>query len=225
MSTWDFNKESTDQASGNTVAYPEAGLLSGKQPFFSADTLQSKRNVIATSAGWVRRTIKTTDGSSTPRVFDEVLVAAHPGGSLNGGYSNSEYLGFPDVAQAYIANSTGGTTYGEGSKGRVYVVFNEPVYFSGLSSNLTLTVANTTASGNSTVALCLPLNSNTSIINANNTLVFEFTTPANGVYHVPSQTIGALAANLVSWNFGNESANLTITGAVSNTLGTFTVAS
>jgi hypothetical protein len=52
MSNWGFSRESTQVASGaNTVA----GIKAGYQPFAQADTLASKRNVIATSKGWVRR--------------------------------------------------------------------------------------------------------------------------------------------------------------------------
>ena len=69
MSTWRFDKESnTDYQGSNTVA----GQLAGHQPHFQADTLSSKRNVIATEKGWIRRTHKKNDGSSVTRQIDEV---------------------------------------------------------------------------------------------------------------------------------------------------------
>jgi hypothetical protein len=72
MSTWDFRRESTATKSGaNNVA----GILAGYQPFAEADNIASKRNVIATSKGWVRRQNKT-DSDGNKRTMDEVLVAA-----------------------------------------------------------------------------------------------------------------------------------------------------
>jgi hypothetical protein len=229
MSSWDFRKESTNPVSGTDTV---AGLKAGYQPYAEADHLQSKRNVIATNIGWVRRQNKTTDGNA--RTIDEPLVAAHPGGA--DGYESASHLGFPDIAQVYLANSTvdyfsssqlSGITSNTTTK--VHVVFNEPVAHTGAAGSVKVlleavsgaaTTAGYTANGTATAT-------NSDIINANNTLVFTFTDLIDGVYKIPAQTLvnaTATALNVYSLNVGGESANLVITGAVSNTLGQFTVA-
>jgi hypothetical protein len=223
MSTWRFDKESnTDYQGANTVA----GQLAGHQPHFQADTLSSKRNVIATEKGWIRRTHKNTDGNQ--RQIDEVLVAAHPGSAgATGGYSGIAYLGFPDIAQVYLNSTSISAAYG-GENVSVYVVMNEPVKHSGAAGSLQITVANTAGGNSSLVATATAVNSNTGITNANNTLVFTLPVTAGdaGSYKIQAQSVinaTATAANLVSLNTGSESANLVITGAVSNTVGTIVI--
>ena len=223
MSTWRFDKESnTDYQGANTVA----GQLAGHQPHFQADTLSSKRNVIATEKGWIRRTHKNTDGNQ--RQIDEVLVAAHPGSAgATGGYSGIAYLGFPDIAQVYLNSTSISAAYG-GENVSVYVVMNQPVKHSGAAGNLQITVANTAGGNSSLVATATAVNSNTGITNANNTLVFTLPVTAGdaGSYKIQAQSVinaTAAAANLVSLNAGSESANLVITGAVSNTVGTIVI--
>jgi hypothetical protein len=223
MSTWRFDKESnTDYQGANTVA----GQLAGHQPHFQADTLSSKRNVIATEKGWIRRTHKNTDGNQ--RQIDEVLVAAHPGSAgATGGYSGIAYLGFPDIAQVYLDSTSISAAYGGGNVS-VYVVMNEPVKHSGAAGSLQITVANTAGGNSSLVATATAVNSNTGITNANNTLVFTLPVTAGdaGSYKIQAQSVinaTATAANLVSLNTGSESANLVITGAVSNTVGTIVI--
>lgn len=209
MSTWDFRKESfTDVAGANTVA----GLLAGNQPYAEADTLKSKRNVIATNKGWVRRTNGT--GNRAGRQFDEVLVAAHPGGA--DGYESAAHLGFPDVAQVYYgANTKSDGEYSTAEVMDINVVFNEPVWFNTVDdAKLTLSFAGATFDANTT----------NGIINANNTIVFKGTPVSTGSQKVAAQSITEVAAGLVSLNVGGESANLVITGAVSNTAGSVTVA-
>ena len=223
MSTWRFDKESnTDYQGANTVA----GQLAGHQPHFQADTLSSKRNVIATEKGWIRRTHKNTDGNQ--RQIDEVIVAAHPGSAgATGGYSGIAYLGFPDIAQVYLDSTSISAAYG-GENVSVYVVMNEPVKHSGAAGSLQITVANTAGGNSSLVATATAVNSNTGITNANNTLVFTLPVTAGdaGSYKIQAQSVinaTATAANLVSLNTGSESANLVITGAVSNTVGTIVI--
>jgi hypothetical protein len=223
MSTWRFDKESnTDYQGANTVA----GQLAGHQPHFQADILSSKRNVIATDKGWIRRTHKNTDGNQ--RQIDEVLVAAHPGSAgATGGYSGIAYLGFPDIAQVYLNSTSISAAYG-GENVSVYVVMNEPVKHSGAAGSLQITVANTAGGNSSLVATATAVNSNTGITNANNTLVFTLPVTAGdaGSYKIQAQSVinaTAAAANLVSLNAGSESANLVITGAVSNTVGTIVI--
>jgi hypothetical protein len=196
MSTWDFRKESfTDVAGANTVA----GLLAGNQPFSEADTLKSKRNVIATNKGWVRRTNGT--GNRAGRQIDEVLVT---------------HLGFPDVAQVYYgANTKSDGEYSTAVVMDINVVFNEPVWFNTANNaKLTLSFAGATFDANTT----------NGIINANNTIVFKGTPVSTGSQKVAAQSITEVAAGLVSLNVGGETANLVITGAVSNTAGSVTVA-
>ena len=223
MPSWGFRQEKFQGAQGaNTVG----GLKAGYQPFYQAGNLKSKRNVIATSKGWIRRQIKKTDGVT--RIVDEVIVAAAPGTSS---YPGAAYLGFPDIAQMYLANSTFGPLVTQDAIAnntalKLCVVFNEPVKHSGLAGRLRIAIANTAGGNNSLVCYANSVNSNTGIINANNTLVFAFAAAPTGTYKVAAQTVAnatSTAANLVSLNTGSESANLVITGAVSNTLSTFTI--
>jgi len=220
MSSWGFDAEGTQVAAGaNTVA----GLKAGYQPYEKADVLSSKRNVIATNKGWIRRTIKTNEGGPV-RIIDEPLVPANPGTA--DGYANTAYLGFADIAQIYMTS----TTVAPGATS-VYVVFNEPVKHEGDAGDLILHLANTVSGNTEKRLVATADNSNTGIINANNTLKFNVTFVAGdaGSYKVlaASNTIinaTATAANLVSLNT-YTSANLVVTGAVSNTLGTITVTS
>lgn len=214
MSTWNFNDESNTPVSS---ADPTTGLKAGNQPYFEADNLESKRNVIATDKGWVRRTIKKTDGAA-PRIIDEVLVAAHPGGSTS--YTGSGYLGAPDIAQIYMESNQ--LTDGEDSQ--VFVVFNEPVKHAVSSADITLAVANTAGGVSTLSATHTNGNSNTSIVNANNTLVFNLPLAGSqqGTYKIEAQTLGG-SPDLTSHNADGTAANLAVTGAVSNTFGTFTV--
>lgn len=221
---WDFRNESTHPAAGANNA---AGHIAGYRPYYflGRDTDNAyKRNVIKTSKGWVRRMNKTDSGGNK-RTQDEVLVAA--GDKLTGGV--------PDIAEIYVSGSPVGNT-----SANVYVVFNEPIQFKGGNSgnNLSLTVANT-AGGNHAVAICNSNPVSNLPINANNTLVFTYKTQggtagsgaASGTYQVNAQSITCVGggASLLAW--GNTSiatarfANLTITGAVSNNMGTWTVAS
>jgi hypothetical protein len=226
MSNWDFRAEKNQNNVGNTTTNPTGGLKAGFQPFAEADTLKSKRNVIATDKGWVRRQIKNTGNG--PRIIDEVLVAANPG--VAGGYAGAAYLGFPDIAQIYLTDNSNialtSHTLANNTSYRVHVVFNEPVKHSGLAGVMKLSIANTAAGNNSLIATAAAVNSNTGIVNANNTLVFAFTSGPAGSYKIQAQTIAnntSTAANLVSLNTGSESANLVITGAVSNTVGTIII--
>jgi hypothetical protein len=105
---------------------------------------------------------------------------------------------------------------------------NEPVKHSGAAGSLQITVANTAGGNNALVATASAVNSNTGITNANNTLVFTLPVTAGdaGSYKIQAQSVinaTATAANLVSLNTGSESANLVITGAVSNTVGTIVI--
>ena len=230
MSNWDFRAEKNQNNTGSTATNPTGGLKAGFQPFSEADTLKSKRNVIATNKGWVRRTHKKNAGSSTTRQIDEVLVAANPGiPGVTDGYASANYLGFPDIAQVYMQNSSSDsvTTIAAldgagGSEHQICVVFNEPVKFnSAVTAKVVL--ANTAGGNNGIEAVTTSaVNSNTNIINANNTLVFRFTPTAGdaGTYKIAAATTGIANGStgtlaLVGITSG-EAANNTITGAVSN---------
>lgn len=188
---------------------------SGKKP---GDTAANKRNVVATNAGWVRRTVYT-DVHSNVRIKDEPLVAI---GNLPGEVT----MGNPDVTEIYVANNTGGTALKRGQINYVYVVYSEPVSIGASASPIRLNIANT-ISGNAVVAT-----SNTnkaSIVNANNTLVFKFKVYANtsgvGTYKIQAQTMSNTAQHKVYSLIGGaaETANAVISAAVSNTLSTFTI--
>mgnify|MGYP003116815618 CR=1 FL=1 len=230
MPSWGFDHEKSQvHAGANTVA----GLKAGFQPYENANVLSSKRNVIATNKGWMRRTIKNNRQGGGTRIIDEPLVPANPG--IADGYANTAHLGFADIAQIYMDS----TSVSPGAT-NIYVVFNEPVkYEGGAGGQLRLTLTRTSFAGNASVgqALAVRSNSNTGIINANNTLKFAVTFVAGdaGTYKIQAASntiVNATAtaygstttgpANLVSYNT-LTSANLVVTGAVSNTLGTITV--
>ncbi len=234
MPLWDFKKDSQNTVSGaNTVA----GVVYGFQPFGGATDGKErwKRNVIATNQGWVRRRNINKDGANSQR--DEILVAANPGIS-NDGYANVAYLGFPEITHMYISsNSTGGNALVRSGTANLYIVFNEPVHHKGGENGfIRLRIANT-AGGNTVIATAnaKASTSATDIINANNTLVFRFKPGTAGTYKINANTLsfgdaagGAYTSNLVSLNIttvGSESANLVISGSVSNNFGTFTVRS
>jgi len=219
MPSWGYDHEKTQVAAGaNTVA----GLKAGFQPFEKANVLSSKRNVIATNKGWMRRTIKNNRQGGGTRIIDEPLVPANPG--IADGYANTAHLGFADIAQIYMDD----TSVSPGAA-EINVVFNEPVSYTGAGGQLRLTLANTASGNNKKIALATRSNSNTGIINANNTVKFAVTFVAGdaGSYKVlaASNTIVNATSTVANLNSLNTlvSANLVVTGAVSNTLGTITV--
>jgi len=227
MSNWDFRPEKNQNNAGSTTTNPTGGLKAGFQPFSEADSLKSKRNVIATDKGWVRRT--NGSGGRAGRQIDEVLVAA-------GNKDGAGLMGFPDIAQIYMQNSSSDsvTTIAAldgagGSEHQICVVYNEPIKFnSAVSAKIVL--ANTAGGNNGLIALTTSaVNSTTNIINANNTLVFRFTPTAGdaGTYKIAASATGVTnavsgAIALVGVEADLEAANNTITGAVSNNF-TFTI--
>ena len=101
MSSWGFDKEGTQNAGG---ANTEDFLVRGFQPFHQADSVASKRNVIGTDLGWVRR-VNYTDMHGNARKKEEVIVAANPG---SGSYADADHLGFPDISQIYVKLNVNG---------------------------------------------------------------------------------------------------------------------
>ncbi len=211
-----------------------ARLAAGQQPLDGMDNRSGKRNIIATSVGWVRRQTKT-DIHGNDRIIDELLV---PIPNLH------RKLSHPDIAQIFIAN-----TVTANSEATIWVVFNEPVQFglnaanTALAGSLSLHLTNV-FHGQSINAICN--NSSRDIYVANNVLAFKFTPfggplQASAFYTIEGQAIvnaTSEAANLVSltpntagpFSITNpiiggvgptqaatfSTANLTITGAVSN---------
>ena len=185
---------------------------SGKVPEYEKSP--DKRNVIATKEGWVRR-ITYKDVHNNVRIKDEPLVAI-------GNLDSEASMGNPDIVEVYVANSTGGSTLKHGLVTSAFVVFTEPVTIGPNSSPYRFTVANT-AGGNSVVAT---LNTDkTTIVNANNTLRFDFNVGTGGTYKIQAQTISNTAtATIYSVAGGiSDTVNTVISAAVSNNLSTFTI--
>jgi hypothetical protein len=205
---WDFRNQSTQDTKGANTA---AGFVAGYQPFNQADTLSSKRNVVATDKGWVRRQ-NYTDVHGTVRVKEEVLVAAHPGGAS--GYESAAYLGSPDISIL----QTDKDAYTTSETVTLYVTFNEPLVVNanvdivltergGATSSFT---SNTTNDPGTSVAKFYEYG-------ANNTLVFVGGPLAAGNWKVMSQTLSTLGT-VLSWNTDGEAADLAVQAPVSNTL-------
>ena len=216
MSTWDFRRESTATKSGaNTVA----GILAGYQPFAEADNIASKRNVIATSKGWVRRQNKT-DSDGNKRTMDEVLIAAAPGSGLY--YNSNTYLGKADIAQMYIKLNANSVISANVSA-NLYVVFNGPIKFKNSGNAMSINIANTIGGNHAVARFTAQTSSN--LIGANNTLIFTMPKLQGGAgsvkatYHINAQAITVTGMPLYNpEQTTTHSANVTITGAVANNL-------
>lgn len=216
MALWGFSRESTQTISGaNTVA----SIKKGYRPLPLADGVGGdagvKRNVIATSKGWVRRTNGT--GSRVSRQFDEVLVAAHPGSGFN--YTANTYLGNPDMVEIYVKRNANNVISANVSA-NLYIVFNMPVHHRASGNLMSISLSNT-AGGNNGVAYYSGGRANT----ANNVLVFTMpklqggTGSAKATYHVNAQSITVAGGGNPLYNpeFGTTaSANLVISGATAN---------
>jgi hypothetical protein len=233
MALWGFSRESTQVASG---ANTEAAIRKGYRPlptsggvghsFDIADggSYANKRNVIATSAGWVRRTNRVSDGNQ--RQFDEVLVAANPGGGFN--YSSNTYLGKPDIVEIFVKLNANGVISANASGANLYVVFNMPVHKRPSGNLMSISIANT-AGGNNAVARITAASAARANV-ANNVMIFTLPAMRGGVgsakatYHVNAQSISVTGGGNPLYNpdFGvTITANLVITGAVANNLTRF----
>jgi hypothetical protein len=219
MALWGFSRESTQSAAGaNTLAGRAAGY---QAPFVAGDSTEmaEKRNVIATSVGWVRRHIHTNT-HSTVRIKDQVIVAANPGYGFDN--SSNTYLGKPDIVQMYVKlNANGYITANLSSN--LYIVFNTPMKFKAGGNTISITISNT-ASGNAAVARATV--AATTVDNANNTLVIpmpalqgKIAGSTAGTYKIDAQTLSVTGNPLYNPEMGIVySANLVVTGAVSNNL-------
>ena len=121
MPGWGFRPESGQSAEGaNTIAARAKGF----QPYYAFDGgggMASKRNVIATNKGWVRREYVGT------RKKEEVIVAANPG-VAGKDYTSNAYLNSPDVAQMYVRLNANGYIGANTNNANLYVVFNTPIH-------------------------------------------------------------------------------------------------
>ena len=216
MSSWGFGRESTQVVAGaNTVA----GIKKGFQPFVQAGNEASKRNVIVTDKGWVRREHR---GS---RVIEEVIVAANPGVS-NKDYSSNTYTGNPDISQMYVKLNANGYIGANTTSANLYVVFNAPIHHKASGNLCSLTIANTIG-GNNAVAYFANTAAQERIINANNTLVFRLPKLQGGsgsvaaTYKINGQSITSAGGGNPLYNPDDgttQAANLVVIGAVSNNL-------
>lgn len=222
MPLWDFRRESTQLATGaNTLA----GRAKGYQaPFVAGDSQEmvEKRSMIATAAGWVYRVIRNR-GLASQRIIDQTIVAANP--AVQGmDYTSNNYLGKPDIAQIYVKLNANGFFSANVAGANLYVVFNTPIAFRNSGNLCSITIANT-VSGNAAVAYFSNTSSG-SIDNANNTLVFRLPRLQSkgsnaATYKIQSQSISVAGGGNPLYNPEDgiwASANLVITGAVSNNL-------
>lgn len=219
MPGWGFRPESGQTASGaNTIAARAKGF----QPYYAFDGgggMASKRNVIATNKGWVRREYVGT------RLKEEVIVAANPG-VQNKDYSSNTYTGNPDISQIFVKLNANGYIGANTTGANLHVVFNAPIHHKA-SGNLCTVVVSNTVGGNIGNTLFANTAAQGRIINANNTLVFRMpklqggTGNAKATYKIQAQSIRVHQGGNPLYNPDDgttQAANLVITGAVSNNL-------
>lgn len=222
MPLWGFQRESTQPATGaNTLAGRAKGF---QAPFVAGDSQEmvEKRNIIATAKGWVYRVIRNR-GTANQRIIDQTIVAGNPA-IQNVDYTSNTFLGNPDVAQIYVRLNANGFISANASGANLYVVFNTPISFRASGNLCSITIANT-VSGNAAVAYFSNTSSG-SIDNANNTLVFRMPRLQSkgsnaATYKIQSQSISVAGGGNPLYNPEDgvwASANLVITGAVSNNL-------
>ena len=118
MPKWRFDHEKNTSATG--AANSAVFYKTGHTPFPQESNFKSKRNVIATSKGWIRRVTKVDTHGNT-RQQEEVLVAANPGVSGKD-YTSNPYLEFPDIHQVYLRLDADGKLTAN-AVANVYVVF------------------------------------------------------------------------------------------------------
>ena len=221
MAGWGFRPESGQSAAGaNTIAARAKGF----QPYYAFDGgggMASKRNVIATNKGWVRREYVGT------RLKEEIIVAANPGDTGGKDYTSNTYLNSPDVAQMYVKLNANGYIGANVAQANLYVVFNTPIHHKA-SGNLVTVVVSNTIGGNIGNTLFANTAAQNRIIAANNTLVFRMP-PLRGGAGSVAATYKIAAQNIRVNGGGNPlynpddgtampAANLVITGAVANNL-------
>lgn len=234
MALWGFSRESTQTATG---ANTEAGMKAGYRPLPMSDgighsydatggltDLANKRNVIATSAGWVRRMNKVTDGNQ--RQIDEILVSANPGGGYS--YTSNTYLGRPDICEIFVKLNANGVISANAAGANLYVVFNMPVHKRPSGNLMSITIANTVGGNNAVARITAASAARANV--ANNVMVFTLPrlqggangSNARATYKINAQTISVTGNPLYNPEQGiTHAANLQISGAVSNNLSRF----
>lgn len=227
MSLWNFRRESTETVIGaNTTAIDTKGYQPTIVSKGGITEVAEKRNVIATSAGWVRRVYKT-DTHGNVRQQEQVLVSANPGSGLD--YTSNTHLGNPDVVQMYVKLNANGYMSANATNANLYVVFNCPISWKASGNLVSITVANT-ISGNNAVARFANSSAQGRITNANNTLIFRLPklqgnissgTAATATYKINAQIISVTGNPLHNPDDSTNPgafANLVISGVVSNAL-------
>jgi len=227
MALWGFSRESTQVASG---ANTEASIRKGFRPLPQATGSEepdvggniqnaNKRNVIATTVGWVRRANRV-DTHGNVRQVDETLVAAAPGSGLY--YTSNTYLGRPDIVEIFVKTNANNVISANVSA-NLYVVFNMPVHLRASSNALSINISNT-AGGNHAVARIAASAAARANV-ANNVMVFTMpklqgrTGSLKATYHINAQSITVTGNPLYNPEQGTtHAANLVITGAVANGL-------
>lgn len=231
MPQWGFSRENSRVKSG---ANTEASLKAGQQPYAGTTDGNEpwKRNVIATTAGWVRRQNKTPT-TGTVRQIDEILVAASPyreigGGSVGFTYIANTNLGSADISEIYVKLNANNVISANVSA-NLYVVFNMPVHIKASGNDCFIQLSNT-AGGNH--ARCI-ITAGTRANGANNILVFTMPKlqgragSLKATYHINAAakffgpTTGSAVVGMPIYNpeIGlTAAANTTITGAVANGL-------
>jgi len=220
MAGWGFFKEGTQAATGANSIGSDAAYKDGYQPSPAGQgfgqAMKEKRNVIATSKGWVRREIR---GS---RTIDEVLVAAGQKQEIAG----LDTLGFPDITQMYVKLNANGVISANVATANLYVVFNSAVKIKASANLMYIRLANT-AGGNSGNAHIISSNTVASTVaGSNNQLIFNLpplmggTGSAKGTYRINAQSIGVTGSPVYNPELSGQvgTANLVITGSVSNNL-------
>ena len=203
MAGWGFFKEGTQAATGANSIGSGAAYKDGYQPSPAGQgfgqAMKEKRNVIATSKGWVRREVR---GS---RIIDEVLVAA---------------------GQMYVKLNANGVISANVATANLYVVFNSAVKIKASANLMYIRLANT-AGGNSGNAHIISSNTVASTVaGSNNQLIFNLpklmggTGSAKGTYRINAQSIGVTGSPVYNPELSGQvgTANLVITGSVSNNL-------
>lgn len=227
MALWGFSRESNQVASGaNTVA----GIVKGFRPLpqssgighsfeTGAGGIANKRNVIATSKGWVRRINRTSDGNQ--RQFDEVLVAANPGSGFN--YTSNTYLGNADIVEIYVKLNANGVISANATSSNLYIVFNSPIHKRPSGNLMSISIANTIGGNHAVARIAAATAARANV--ANNVMIFTMPALRGGVgsakatYHVNAQSITVTGNPLYNPEIGiTAAANLVITGAVANNL-------
>ena len=230
MALWGFSRESNQISSGaNTLA----GIVKGYRPLPPLTGLHNpdhayKRNVIATSKGWVRR-INRTDVHGNRRQWEEVLVAASPGNGYD--YTANTYLGNPDICEIFVKLNANNVISANVSA-NLYVVFNMPVHLRASSNALSITIANTAGGNHAVARIAASATARANV--ANNVMVFTMPKlqgkagSGKATYHINAQSITVTGGGNPLYNpeAGSNptrhAANLVITGAVANAIGSGT---